>query len=97
MLSLFLAACGGGGSKSLPPGGVYLAVSASGPKALSFLGSGGSFADGIEVLDATNSLVHTFEQLQLMAGVRFSADERFLVVIGNASGVGGDLPVIKIP
>jgi len=75
----------------------HLAVSSSGLKALSFLGSGGSFADGVEVLDATNGLVHTFEQLQSMAGVSFSADERFLVVIGNASGVGGDLQVLKIP
>lgn len=75
----------------------HLAVSSSGLKALSFLGSGGSFTDGVEVLDATNGLVHTFEQLQSMAGVRFSADERFLVVIGNASGVGGDLQVLKIP
>jgi hypothetical protein len=32
-----------------------------------------------------------------MEGVRFSADDRFLVVIGNASGVGGDLQVLKIP
>jgi hypothetical protein len=75
----------------------HLAVSSSGLKALSFLGSGGSFADGVEVLDANNGLVHTFEQLHSMAGVRFSADERFLVVIGNASGAGGDLQVLKIP
>jgi hypothetical protein len=75
----------------------HLAVSSSGLKALSFLGSAGSFADGVEILDASNGLVHTFGQLQSMAGVRFSADDRFLVVIGNASGVGGDLLIMKIP
>jgi hypothetical protein len=75
----------------------HLAVSTNGLDALSFLGSGGAFSDGVEVLDANNAEVHTFEQLRLIAGVRFSADNRFIVVLGNASGVGGDLLVLKIP
>src|SRR4030095_16941485 len=75
----------------------HLAVASDGLKALSFLGHNGAFSDGIEVLDANNSVVPPFEQLQLMEGVRFSADDRFLVVIGNASGVGGDLQILKIP
>jgi hypothetical protein len=66
-------------------------------KALSYLGSNGAFSDGIEVLDANNGLVHTFEQLQAMEGVRFSGDDRFLVVIGNSQSAAGDLQVLKIP
>ena len=49
------------------------------------------------MLDASNGLVHTFEQLQAMEGVRFSGDDRFLVVIGNSQSAAGDLQVLKIP
>lgn len=75
----------------------HLGVGLDGLKALSYLGANGAFSDGVEVLDANNALVHTFEQLQAMAGVRFSADDRFLVVIGNAQSAAGDLQVLKIP
>jgi hypothetical protein len=75
----------------------HLGVGLDGLKALSYLGSNGAFSDGIEVLDANNGLVHTFEQLQAMEGVRFSADDRFLVVIGNSQSAAGDLQVLKIP
>lgn len=75
----------------------HLGVGLDGLKALSYLGSNGAFSDGIEVLDANNGLVHTFEQLQSMQGVRFSADDRFLVVIGNSQSAAGDLQVLKIP
>jgi hypothetical protein len=74
----------------------HLGVGLDGLKALSYLGSNGAFSDGIEVLDANNVLVHTFEQLQAMEGVRFSGDDRFLVVIGNSQSAAGDLQVLKI-
>jgi hypothetical protein len=74
----------------------HLAVGSSGLKALSFVAAG-AFADGVEVLDATNSVVHTFEQLQGMEGVRFSSDDRFLLVLGNSQSASGDLHVLKIP
>lgn len=74
----------------------HLAVGSSGLKALSFVGTG-VFADGIEVLDAANGVVHTFEQLQGMEGLRFSSDERFLLVLGNSQSASGDLHVLKIP
>jgi hypothetical protein len=74
----------------------HLAVGSSGLKALSFVAAG-AFADGVEVLDATNSVVHTFEQLQGMEGVRFSSDDRFLLVLGSSQSASGDLHVLKIP
>ncbi|HKS56070.1 MAG TPA: hypothetical protein VJS12_12315 [Steroidobacteraceae bacterium] len=57
----------------------------------------GTFCDGVEVLDRNNALVHTFEQLMTSEGVRFSADDRFLVVIGNSQSAAGDLQILKIP
>lgn len=75
----------------------HLGVASNGQKALSYLGLNGAFSDGIEVLDANNGVVHTFQQLQVMEGVRFSADDRFLVVLGNSQGTNGDLLVLKIP
>jgi hypothetical protein len=75
----------------------HLAVASNGLRALTFLGLNGAFSDGIEVLDANNGLVHTFEQLQAMEGVRFSADDRFLLVLGNSQSAGGDLQVLKVP
>lgn len=75
----------------------HLGVGQDGLKALSYLGLNGTFSDGVEVLDASNALVHTFEQLMTIEGVRFSADDRFLVVIGNSQSAAGDLQVLKIP
>jgi hypothetical protein len=74
----------------------HLGVGLDGLKALSYLGLNGTFSDGVEVLDASNGLVHTFEQLMTIEGVRFSADDRFLVVIGNSQSAAGDLQVLKI-
>ena len=75
----------------------HLGVASNGLTALSFIGSNGAFSDGVEVLDGNNGLVHTFEQLQSMQGVRFSADDRFLVVLGNSQSAAGDLQVLRIP
>ena len=49
------------------------------------------------MLDANNGLVHLFEQLQSMEGVRFSADDRFLIVLGYSQPVNGDLQILRIP
>jgi hypothetical protein len=49
------------------------------------------------VLDTSNAVDHTFEQLWRMEAVRFSADDRFLVVLGLAAGNSDDVQILKIP
>jgi hypothetical protein len=75
----------------------HLAVAANGLKALSFRDGSAINQDGVEVLDANNALVHTIEQLWMIEGVRFSADDRFVVVLGHAAGVNEDVQILKIP
>ncbi|HEY7642647.1 MAG TPA: hypothetical protein VH814_23130 [Steroidobacteraceae bacterium] len=75
----------------------YVAAGSNGLKALSFADLSAINQDGIEVLDTSNAVVHTFEQLWRMEAVRFSADDRFLVVLGLAAGNSDDVQILKIP
>jgi hypothetical protein len=74
-----------------------LAVSTSGLWMVSHGNPNAQFDDSVEVRDGTNASVHDFGGLSLIQDAEFSADDRFVIVLGFRQATNDDVHILRIP